>query len=533
MQKYPAVIGMLVTSVCLWMGTATAARLPEGLPNLLKTHNFNIYPAPCQANNMILRDLAGRVVDLNALRGKVVILNFWKIDCQPCTAEKPILERLHRKYAQRGLEIIAVNLFDEHGKVKSYAQRSGFGFRFCCDPENRFSVQKQNLGGGTPSTFIVNSKSEAIYEVPGVPTTYLIDRTGQVIGNGVGMVDWEEEPFTALLESLLGPPRQLVAQHSETFSDIAGQGPVANPGSRPAGPRRTSDAPPTAPDQQPPARPSLPGGPGASELHEVSPSQPPSDSSTSKEPAPAPKEATTKQRRVGTGVQQSAKPKPRAKRQPAKNTLNASPEYGKPKPFRSPIQATGSAAEPEPPSRHVTQASPGSPLPTPYVPPQTGAPASALPPGQSTRSPLPAAMPYTPPNLSQDRRPAPRPVVPDENGQITARIPAGSAPATEEEGKSPSQAGSRGWPVARPRVPSNPIDTFILDSFEKQASPGQAPPQALYPQPDQDQNQRRTQYQPQQKEPVPASSVFGQLTRDVQNLGEGIRQTFSGWWPGR
>jgi thiol-disulfide isomerase/thioredoxin len=76
-----------------------AADAAAGLPDQLRDLNFNLYSAPCPANDMTLRDLKGREITLAAQRGKVVILNFWKIDCPPCSVEKPILEKIYRKYA--------------------------------------------------------------------------------------------------------------------------------------------------------------------------------------------------------------------------------------------------------------------------------------------------------------------------------------------------------------------------------------------------------------------------------------------------
>jgi hypothetical protein len=384
--------------------------------------------------------------------------------------------------------------------------------------------------------------------VPGVPTSYLIDRNGQVIGNGVGMVNWEEGPFTALIESLLGPPRQsqMVAQNSAAFSDIARQGPVANPTVRQAGPRRTIETRSgVTTDRKPTAGPPLPDGSDALQLQDPASTKTSSDSATAREPAPIPKNLKTKRGRAGTQELQGTKPKPRKKRQAVKKSLNPTAEFGKPKPFHSLPQAGGTAEEVKPASRYLAQGNPGTPLPKPYVPPRTGAPTPYSPPrtgaptpppplGQTVRPGLPAAMPYTPPNMSSAPRPTARPVAPDENGQVMARIPSRYSPPAGEEAEPPKQAaGSGGWPIARPRIPANPIDTFILDSFEKDASSRQATPQALYPPPDQDRNQGRAQYQPQQQEPAPASSILGQLSSDVRNLGEGIRQTFSGWLPGK
>ncbi|MFH1113016.1 MAG: redoxin domain-containing protein [Pseudomonadota bacterium] len=544
MSKYPAIIGILAASLYLWIGTAGAAHLPEGLPDLLKSHNFNIYPAPCPANNMVLRDLGGNVVDLNALRGKVVILNFWKIDCQPCSIEKPILEQIHRKYSGRGLEIVAVNLFDDHGRVKSYAKRHGFGYRFCGDPENRFTVRKQSLGGGTPSTFIVNSKSEAIYEVPGVPTTYLIDRTGQVIGNGVGMVNWAEGPLEALIESLLGPPSRPASQNNYAFSDVARQGPVADPTIRQAGPRRTNENPSSPADRQvdaPPVAPSAsdgardvrpPAAPDPAGTHSVS--------TPDKKPARTGKELGTKQRRTEIRELHRTQSKPNRKAQAVKNSSTPRPEYGKPKLYRSPAEDRGNPSPVLPASPPMAQGAGGTLAPPmPGVPPAAGSPMPSPPPDQSAGSALPAAMPYTPPNISTDRKPAPRPFVPDDNGQIMAEIPTRAATPPGKDLESPRQSDSAGSPYARPRMPAaNPIDSFILDSFEGGAPQRQTqPPQALYPQSGRDgQSADADPHQAggrQESGAAPASSLLGQLSHDVQSLGEGIKQTFSGWWPGK
>lgn len=200
-----------------------------GLADQLKYYNFNLYPIPCRANNMILRDLKGREISLAGLRGKVVILNFWKVDCHPCSMEKPILERIYRKNAPRGLEIVAVNLVDSRDRILNYVQRGGYSFTFAFDPTQRFSIRQQALRSGVPATFVVNSNSEAIYEVPGVPTTYLINRQGEVVGNAIGLTNWEEQPLTNLLESLLGRTPVIAAQNSGSYSGAAQQGPVQAP----------------------------------------------------------------------------------------------------------------------------------------------------------------------------------------------------------------------------------------------------------------------------------------------------------------
>jgi hypothetical protein len=125
---------------------------------------------------------------------------------------------------QAGLEIVAVNLVTARPDPP-YVQQGGCTVLLSAsDPSNRFSVRQQALRSGTPATFVVNCDSEAIYEMPGVPTTYVINRQGQVVGNAVGLVNWEQGPLTDLLESLLGPTPTVVAQNPPAYSGAARQG---------------------------------------------------------------------------------------------------------------------------------------------------------------------------------------------------------------------------------------------------------------------------------------------------------------------
>ncbi len=212
-HKYLGAAAILLLIVLL------AANAFASLRDDLQDRNFNLYSAPFPAGNMILQDLKGRSINLASLRGKVVILNFWKIDCAPCSAEKPILERIYRKFGPRGLEVIAVNLFDSPEKLRSFLQDSGLTFTIAFDSTNQLSLKQHKLGAGLPTTFVVNANSEAIYEIPGVPTTYVLNKKGEVIGSSVGLVNWEEEPIVTLLEMLLGPQTSTVANSALHLDD--------------------------------------------------------------------------------------------------------------------------------------------------------------------------------------------------------------------------------------------------------------------------------------------------------------------------
>jgi cytochrome c biogenesis protein CcmG, thiol:disulfide interchange protein DsbE len=67
-----------------------------------------------RAPQLIVPTLDARVFDLSALRGKVVIVNFWASWCTPCRAEMPQLDAFYRRYHASGVELLGLSI-DEPG----------------------------------------------------------------------------------------------------------------------------------------------------------------------------------------------------------------------------------------------------------------------------------------------------------------------------------------------------------------------------------------------------------------------------------
>lgn len=147
-------------------------------------------PAP----DFSLRDGDGRTVRLSDYRGKVVLLNFWATWCGPCKIEIPWFVDFERRHKDRGFSVIGVSMDDDGWQaVKPFVNRLGVNYRVVLGDDR---------------------VSEAYGGVEALPTTFLIDREGNIAAVHVGLAG--KDDFEDGIEQLL--------QGSSGGSDRAGAG---------------------------------------------------------------------------------------------------------------------------------------------------------------------------------------------------------------------------------------------------------------------------------------------------------------------
>jgi thiol-disulfide isomerase/thioredoxin len=73
-------------------------------------------------------DLSGNRIDLQALRGKVVLLDFWASWCAPCLLEIPHLVALQKQLGPQGLQVIGVSMDDSAAPVIKLTRRVAFNY---------------------------------------------------------------------------------------------------------------------------------------------------------------------------------------------------------------------------------------------------------------------------------------------------------------------------------------------------------------------------------------------------------------------
>lgn len=133
-------------------------------------------PAP----DFSLPDTAGTTVSLNQMQGKVVVVNFFTIWCQPCRHEMPDLNAIYKENKDKGLSMVGICLN--------------------ADP-NQLKVLVKQLNLEYP-VLLGNDKVNKDYgEIIGVPTTFIIDKQGKVVDKIVGARTKEE--FIKMIQPLL------------------------------------------------------------------------------------------------------------------------------------------------------------------------------------------------------------------------------------------------------------------------------------------------------------------------------------------
>lgn len=115
--------------------------------------------------------LSGGTIALEELRGQVVALRFWADWCTFCRREMRELEPVYQRLRAQGLEILAVNVGQERGRVERFSVRIPYTYPTLLDPDSTVARR---------------------YGVHAIPVTFLIDRQGIVRGRILG----ESNPAT-------------------------------------------------------------------------------------------------------------------------------------------------------------------------------------------------------------------------------------------------------------------------------------------------------------------------------------------------
>lgn len=112
-----------------------------------------------KAPDFSLSTLKGNKVSLAGLRGKVVLIDFWAEWCAPCKKELPELDKIGKDLQARGVVIVAVNIDKQKGNAERLVKALGLSLDPALDPNGTVAAQ---------------------YDLPKMPTSYVVDKKGTV-----------------------------------------------------------------------------------------------------------------------------------------------------------------------------------------------------------------------------------------------------------------------------------------------------------------------------------------------------------------
>lgn len=124
-----------------------------------------------QAIDFSLKDLHGKTVKLSALKGKVVVLNFWFTSCPPCNAEMPELNKLVTDFQNQDVVFLALT-FNDISNVQELLKNHPFNYNIL------------------PSS----TKVDKLYQISSWPTSLVIGRNGNIAFT----INYDQQIYAAL-----------------------------------------------------------------------------------------------------------------------------------------------------------------------------------------------------------------------------------------------------------------------------------------------------------------------------------------------
>lgn len=152
------------------------------LENLLETFGFYKPSFEPPVEKVTLFDLNQNPVKLSDYKGTIVFLNFWATWCPPCRDEMPAMQKLYDRYRTKPFKMIAVSIKESPVQVMEFFKDKRLSFTALIDPS-----------GDAGKKFGINS----------IPTTYLLNKDGRIIGRAIGPRDWAGRHVNSLIQHLV------------------------------------------------------------------------------------------------------------------------------------------------------------------------------------------------------------------------------------------------------------------------------------------------------------------------------------------
>lgn len=123
-----------------------------------------------------------RAISLAEYAGKVVILDFWASWCGPCLVAMPELERLSNALEPESVVLLAVSVDSDPKRAARFMRKMGVSYDSLIDSDGKIAAQ---------------------YDLPGMPTTYVINPEGLIVARHVGFKPGDEAKLASAVNDVL------------------------------------------------------------------------------------------------------------------------------------------------------------------------------------------------------------------------------------------------------------------------------------------------------------------------------------------
>lgn len=172
-----AVLFALYVAVSMPVFAASRPWYAERLEKL----GFFVFDEPFAFADFSVETIAGAKQARSSSKGNIVLLNFWATWCPPCKEEMPSIESLSAAMKGRKFEVMAVNLGDSAGTVKDFLKQYKYSFPIYLDQQKKLA---------------------RAYASKGIPTSYIIDKSGKFIAGVIGSLRYDTPEVISLLSEL-------------------------------------------------------------------------------------------------------------------------------------------------------------------------------------------------------------------------------------------------------------------------------------------------------------------------------------------
>jgi peroxiredoxin len=154
-RRKSSIVALILVVAMLLTSAGLAGSEDKGLKRLAE---------PRQAPGFELPGVDGRVHRLEEYRGRYLLVNFWAVWCPPCLKEMPSMQRAYGSLKSDRFELLAVHAGPSLEDAMKFVDEHGLSFPVVVD-------QSMNLG---------------VWQVLGLPTTFLVDPQGRIVAEAVG-----------------------------------------------------------------------------------------------------------------------------------------------------------------------------------------------------------------------------------------------------------------------------------------------------------------------------------------------------------